>query len=327
VSPCGGKTTARSLPRLPVECGSFGGSCGAGAARLLLFGGRLGARRRFDLPCGGAAAGVRSPFGSELLGGLAELLFDFRSGEVAGERGVRDVVVAGECPQRLAGRAAPKQVGVGCEPSQPGPVLERGRPRLRPLERVVVKGSHEDHGIDVVGDSLERGQLGDGDHGLDAAAGGDDPFGLFVVGAVQLGAGKQRQPWWLTILRPAREMTAGTAPARPPLGKRRPVAVLLFVLGRELLLGPPAYLLLEPPLDRATGRKYPLVGPKLLHGLPELRFHLRPGEIAAQRRVRNPVVAGELAQRRAGRAAANQLLVGNEPAQATATLHSTDSSP
>ncbi len=47
---------------------------------------------------------------------------------------------------------------------------------------------------------------------------------------------------------------------------------------------------------------------------------------AAQRRVRNPIGAGELAQRLAGQPAPQQLRVGNEPAQTTTPLHSQDSS-
>lgn len=44
-----------------------------------------------------------------------------------------------------------------------------------------------------------------------------------------------------------------------------------------------------------------LLGPQLPPGLPELLFHLRAREIAAERRVHDAVVAGELPQRLAAR--------------------------
>jgi hypothetical protein len=60
-----------------------------------------------------------------------------------------------------------------------------------------------------------------------------------------------------------------------------------------------------------------LLGPKLPPRLRELLFDLRPHEIAAEGRVRDDVVGCELPQRLAGRAAANQLRVGNQPTQPT----------
>jgi hypothetical protein len=68
-----------------------------------------------------------------------------------------------------------------------------------------------------------------------------------------------------------------------------------------------------------------LLGPKLPPRLGELGFDLRPHEIAAEGRVRDAVVACELPQRLAGRAAANQLRVGNQPTQPTPSLHPGDS--
>ena len=47
---------------------------------------------------------------------------------------------------------------------------------------------------------------------------------------------------------------------------------------------------------------------------------------ASERRVRDVVVARERAQRFARRAPPNQHIVGNQPAQATATFHTHDSS-
>jgi hypothetical protein len=70
------------------------------------------------LPLGGAASGECSLLRLELAEGLPELLFDLGAGEVAAERGVRDVIVAGERSQRLPGCAALKQLRVGDEPPQ-----------------------------------------------------------------------------------------------------------------------------------------------------------------------------------------------------------------
>ena len=53
-----------------------------------------------------------------------------------------------------------------------------------------------------------------------------------------------------------------------------------------------------------------MLGPKLPPRLRELGFDLRPREIAADGGVRDAVVACELPERLAGRAAANQLRVG-----------------
>jgi len=105
---------------------------------------------------------------------------------------VRDLVVAGELPQGLTGRAAPKQLRVGNEPSQSRPPHSKRR-RLRRRGRVVVEGSREDHGVDQPGGVVERAQLGGLDHGLDAATFADDTGGGPIVPAVQIGAGA-RQP-------------------------------------------------------------------------------------------------------------------------------------
>ena len=59
--------------------------------------------------------------------------------------------------------------------------------------------------------------------------------------------------------------------------------------------------------------------------LRELGFDLRPREIAADGGVRDAVVACELPERLAGRAAANQLRVGNQPTQPTPSAHPGDS--
>ena len=55
-------------------------------------------------------------------------------------------------------------------------------------------------------------------------------------------------------------------------------------------------------------------------------WRLGPLEVAAERRVGDVVVGGELPQGLAGRPASNQLLVGNEPAQSTPALHGRKSS-
>jgi hypothetical protein len=69
-----------------------------------------------------------------------------------------------------------------------------------------------------------------------------------------------------------------------------------------------------------------LLGPKLPPRLRELGFDLRPREISAYGGVRDAVVACELPQRLAGRAAADQPRVGNQPTQPTGSLHTGDSS-
>jgi hypothetical protein len=51
---------------------------------------------------------MRSPLGPKLLHGLAQLLFDLRLGEEAGEGRVGDVVLSPEHPQRLPRGAASK---------------------------------------------------------------------------------------------------------------------------------------------------------------------------------------------------------------------------
>lgn len=87
------------------------------------------------VPLGGAAGGGCSLLRLELTEGLPELLFDLGAGEVAAERGVRDVIVAGERPYWLPGCAAPEQLRVGVEPPQPRrPPRQGERRRLRLLE-------------------------------------------------------------------------------------------------------------------------------------------------------------------------------------------------
>jgi hypothetical protein len=62
-------------------------------------------------------------------------------------------------------------------------------------------------------------------------------------------------------------------------------------------------------------------GPQRLAGLPQLPARLRPGEVAAERRVRDAIVTGQRAHRFAARAAAKQLRVRHEPAQSRLPLH------
>jgi hypothetical protein len=109
--------------------------------------------------------------------------------------------------------------------------------------------------------------------------------------------------------RAAYTASAGTALARGSAGTAR-----LLTLGRGLLLGHPAHLSLEPPLG-------PLLGAPLLRGLSELLSDLGSLEVAAEGRVGDVVVAGELSQRLTGRPAPEQLRVGNEPAQSRPALH------
>jgi hypothetical protein len=84
--------------------------------------------------------------------------------------------------------------------------------------------------------------------------------------------------------------------------------VQLLPLERGLFVGPPTHLWLEPP---PCGGARALLGPKLPSRLRELLFDLRPREIAADGGVRDAVVSRKLAERLAGRAAADQLRVGN----------------
>src|SRR5439155_19121679 len=64
-----------------------------------------------------------------------------------------------------------------------------------------------------------------------------------------------------------------------------------------------------------------LLGRERLDCLPQLPRDLRPGEVAAERRVRDLVVGGEPPQRLAGGSASNQLPVRNEPAKSALALH------
>lgn len=58
-------------------------------------------------------------FTAKLPSHVLELLFHTGAGEVASERRVRNVIVLGDLPQRLAGRSTPQQLLVGDEPAQP----------------------------------------------------------------------------------------------------------------------------------------------------------------------------------------------------------------
>jgi hypothetical protein len=51
---------------------------------------------------------MRSPFGPKLLHGLAQLVFDLRSGEETDEGRVDDLVIRREHPQRLSRGATSK---------------------------------------------------------------------------------------------------------------------------------------------------------------------------------------------------------------------------
>ncbi len=75
-------------------------------------------RRRAALPCG-------SLLDPQLRCSLLELLRDLRPIEIAPQRRVCDVVVGSELPQRLAGRSAPNQPGIGNELAQSTPTLHR----------------------------------------------------------------------------------------------------------------------------------------------------------------------------------------------------------
>jgi hypothetical protein len=101
----------------------------------------------------------------------------------------------------------------------------------------------------------------------------------------------------------------------------RAVAALLLGLGCGLLFGLPSHVPFEPALGRAADRQLALFGPKMPPHLSKLLFHHWAREIAAECAVRDVIVAGQLLQRFACRPTPKQFLVGNEPAQATATIH------
>ncbi len=127
-------------------------------------------------------------------------------------------------------------------------------------------------------------------------------------------------------MQPGRARVSPRAAVRAPGGELRPIAAPPLTLTGGLLFGPPVHLRFEPPLGQATGAKPPRFGPKLPRRLFQFLVQLRPGEIAAERRVRDAIVAREFAQRFARRATPNQRPVGREPAQAAATFHAQDSS-
>lgn len=183
-----------------------------------------------------------------------------------------------------------------------------------------------DHGTDQAGDVVERAQVGGVDRGPDAATSADNIGGGLVVLAVQIGAGEGRA-WCVTLVQPGLVAAAGRVPARRPLGQGGAELARLFAFGRGLLCGLAAYRPFEPPLGGAAGGERLLLGPQLPPGLPELLSHLRAREIAAERRVRDAVVAGELPQRLAARPPPQQLRVGNQPAQSPAAFHTSDPSP
>jgi hypothetical protein len=90
----------------------------------------------------------------------------------------------------------------------------------------------------------------------------------------------------------------------------------------EISSDPHALLGLSCPGERAARS----VGYIAAAASPYLLRELRPLEVAAERRVGDLVVGGELPQGLAGRPASNQLLAGNEPAQSTPALHGRKSS-
>src|SRR5262249_18843683 len=143
-----------------------------------------------------------------------------------------------------------------------------------------------------------------------------DTGGRLVAAAVQIGAarGLARVP----LVEPGLVVAARTAPAGTALARGDAGAARLPAPGRGLPPGPPAQAALRP---SPRPPPPPLFGAQQLRGLPELPRDLGPREIAAERRVRDPVVGGERPQRLAGRPPPKQLRVGNEPAQSSPALH------
>jgi len=111
------------------------------------------------------------------------------------------------------------------------------------------------------------------------------------VRAVPVGAGPGRARC-VALVPPGVLVGVGNGSARPVLSPVGAELALLLALARDLLCGFAPHVLLEPPLGRAGAGEGSLLGPQLLPHLPELRFYARPVEIAAQRRVRNPITVG-----------------------------------
>jgi hypothetical protein len=145
--------------------------------------------------------------------------------------------------------------------------------------RARITGSIVPAAVSTVGSSVGS------EHCLAAAAGGDGVFGLLVVAAVPVAG--ELQPGFVPLVQRGGVAAATRAPAHP-VGDVVPVAALLFALGRALLVGSLAQLLLEPPLGRVRGPQLPLLAPKLDRGLLQLPLQLGPDDRPARRRLRKP---------------------------------------
>jgi hypothetical protein len=124
----------------------------------------------------------------------------------------------------------------------------------------------------------------------------DDAGGDQVALAMQLGAG--RRPGDITFIQEQlkRRRHDQPAAARDP-GAGSGSSARLRPLPPDLLACPPAHLLLPLPLRHPHRSCRPLLRPHQPRLLPELPGHLRAGEVAAQRGMRDPVVASEYPQR------------------------------
>jgi len=138
--------------------------------------------------------------------GGAELACDLGAFEPAAQSGVGDLVVGGECSQRLPGGAAAHEFGVGAEAAQPRPVGLGGGFGFG----VVVEGAHQQRRVDQAEQVLAAAQPGRLQERLDAATRGHDRGGGAVGPAVQVGAAE-----WLAqvvLVQPVRVAASGGGP-------------------------------------------------------------------------------------------------------------------
>jgi len=220
------------------------------------------------------------------------------------------VVVASELPQRFSCGSSARKFRIGHEPPQPSLIGRGGG-----AGGGVVECAHEDHGVDHAEGVLARAQSGRFDHRLDATACLDSALGQFIVPAAQVGA-EQRQTR-VMFIQPSRvSRTAG-----PMRGSGRRRTARPRARERRLLFRTPAYRLLRPSLCGPARRRRPPLGPHALVRFAQLPRRLWSREVAAERRVRHPVVGRKRAQCLARRPSAHQLRIGHQPAQTTIPLH------
>ncbi len=235
-----------------------------------------------------------------------QLSGDLRPREPAAQGRVGDAVVAGEPPQRFSRGPSAHELGIRRQPPQPGPIGYGGG---------VVECARQDRGVDRAQDVLARAQSGRFDHRLDATTCLDSALGQLIVPAAQIGA-EQRQTR-VTLIQPSRIRRTG----RPTRGGGRRRMARPRVRKRRLLFRPPAYRPLRPALRDPPRRRRPPLAPLALARLAQLPRQLWSREVAAERRVRHPVVGRKRAQRLARRPSAHKLSIGHQPAQTTMPLH------